>query len=48
MLRQAIASGYKDAGHLERDTDFDSLRGRPDFKKLLEKLRNTKGNGARP
>lgn len=33
-LKQAIAAGYKDAGHMAKDQDLDALRDRQDFKKL--------------
>ena len=37
-LKQAVAAGYKDAAHMERDKDLDALRDREDFKKLLAEL----------
>jgi tetratricopeptide (TPR) repeat protein len=37
-LRRAIAAGYRDAAHMRKDTDLDSLRKRPDFEKLLADL----------
>jgi hypothetical protein len=37
-LRQAVAKGYKDADHMKKDTDLDSLRSRDDFKMLLADL----------
>jgi tetratricopeptide (TPR) repeat protein len=37
-LRQAVAKGYKDAAHMQKDKDLDPLRGRDDFKKLLAEL----------
>jgi tetratricopeptide (TPR) repeat protein len=38
LLRQAVKAGWKDAAHMKKDTDLDSLRGREDFKKLLQEL----------
>jgi serine/threonine protein kinase len=38
FLKKAVAAGYKDAAHMEKDTDLDALRGRADFKKLLAEL----------
>jgi eukaryotic-like serine/threonine-protein kinase len=38
LLEKAVQAGYKDAGHMAKDTDLDSLRGRDDFKKLLADL----------
>jgi tetratricopeptide (TPR) repeat protein len=35
MLRRAIAAGYRDVGHIARDTDLDALRSRPDFQLLM-------------
>jgi len=37
-LRQAVATGYKDAAHIKEDQDLDSLRSREDFKKLVAEL----------
>jgi tetratricopeptide (TPR) repeat protein len=39
LLRQAVAKGYADADHMAKDTDLDPIRGRDDFKKLLDGLR---------
>jgi serine/threonine-protein kinase len=44
-LRQALAKGYKDAAHIQKDTDLDSLRGRDDFRKLLAELEKGAGKG---
>jgi serine/threonine-protein kinase len=44
-LRQAVQNGYKDAAHIQTDTDLDVLRHRDDFKKLLAELQG-KGKGA--
>jgi tetratricopeptide (TPR) repeat protein/predicted Ser/Thr protein kinase len=41
-LRQALAKGYKDIAHLQKDKDLDPLRPRPDFQKLLAGLENGK------
>jgi tetratricopeptide (TPR) repeat protein len=38
MLRRAIAAGFRDAAHMRKDTDLDSMRERPDFEKLLADL----------
>jgi serine/threonine-protein kinase len=38
LLRRAIEAGYKDVGHLTRNSELDELRGREDFKKLLSSL----------
>jgi non-specific serine/threonine protein kinase/serine/threonine-protein kinase len=37
-LKQAVASGYKDAAHMKQDKDLDALRDRPDFVKLMAVL----------
>ena len=37
-LRQAVEGGYKDSAELKQDKDFDALRGRDDFKKLMADL----------
>jgi hypothetical protein len=46
-LKQAIAAGCRDAGHLKNDTDLDSLRGRDDFKKLVAELERHKDQSKR-
>jgi tetratricopeptide (TPR) repeat protein len=38
LLKEAIAKGYKDAAHMRQDKDFDTLRDRADFQKLLVEL----------
>jgi serine/threonine protein kinase len=40
LLQQAVAKGYKNVEALQRDADFDALRQRPDFQKLLNDLEN--------
>lgn len=37
-LQKAVAAGWKDAAHMEKDADLDYLRVREDFKKLLAEL----------
>jgi tetratricopeptide (TPR) repeat protein len=37
-LQKAVAAGYKDAERLKKNKDFDALREREDFKKLLTEL----------
>jgi eukaryotic-like serine/threonine-protein kinase len=38
LLRKAVQAGYNDAAHMAKDTDLDPLRGRDDFRKLIEGL----------
>jgi eukaryotic-like serine/threonine-protein kinase len=38
-LKQAVDAGYRDATHMARDKDFDALRGRADFRKLLAEVK---------
>jgi tetratricopeptide (TPR) repeat protein len=38
MLRDAVAKGYKDAGHMQTDKDLDPLRAREDFKTVVAEL----------
>ncbi|MFL5327279.1 MAG: tetratricopeptide repeat protein [Gemmataceae bacterium] len=38
LLKQAVAAGYKDVQSMKTDKDFDSLRDREDFKKLIAEL----------
>jgi serine/threonine protein kinase/tetratricopeptide (TPR) repeat protein len=42
FLREAIAHGFKDVGHMKKDTDLDPLRSRPDFQQLLRDLEGKK------
>ncbi|MDR4506840.1 MAG: hypothetical protein MRJ65_01160 [Candidatus Brocadiaceae bacterium] len=41
-LRKAIALGYNDIYHLERDKDLDLLRKDNRYRKLLDKIKNHK------
>jgi hypothetical protein len=43
-LKQAVAAGYKDAAHMNRDKDLDSLRSREDFKKMVAESERVKGS----
>jgi hypothetical protein len=38
LLQKAVKAGYRDAAHMKKDTDLDSLRDRSDFKKLIADL----------
>ncbi len=40
LLRQAIASGYDDAAHMDQDHDLDVLRERPDFQAMMIEFRS--------
>jgi tetratricopeptide (TPR) repeat protein len=37
-LKEAVAAGWSDRGHTEKDTDFAALREKPEFKALLEQM----------
>jgi hypothetical protein len=37
-LNKAVATGYNDVAEIKTGKDFDTLRDRTDFKKLLAKL----------
>jgi hypothetical protein len=37
-LRKAVAAGFRDAGRMTNSADFDALRDRAGFRKLLAKL----------
>jgi hypothetical protein len=47
LLKAAVAVGFKDAAKLQQDPDFDSLRDRDDFKKLVQGLEQKSGNQAK-
>jgi tetratricopeptide (TPR) repeat protein len=38
MLKTAVANGWKNAAHMQNDTDLAALRERDDFKKLIAEL----------
>jgi serine/threonine protein kinase len=38
LLQQAVSQGYEDVEALKENADFDAVRQRPDFQKLLEEL----------
>jgi tetratricopeptide (TPR) repeat protein len=38
-LRQAVAAGYRDVAHMEKDANLDALRDREDFQKLMAELK---------
>ncbi len=40
-LRKSIEAGFSDAGHIEQDADFESLRGMPEFRELVEFARSS-------
>ena len=44
LLRKAVQAGYQNGPHLAKDTDFDLLRNREDFKKLLAELKAGKAD----
>jgi tetratricopeptide (TPR) repeat protein len=45
LLRQAVSRGFRDADHVKNDTDFDSLRQRDDFKKVVAELEEKEMSG---
>jgi eukaryotic-like serine/threonine-protein kinase len=38
LLQKAVKAGFNDAAHMAKDTDLDPIRGRADFKKLIDEL----------
>ena len=38
MLQRSVKAGWSDAAHMVNDIDFDAIRGREDFKKLVGEL----------
>jgi len=48
LLRKAVMAGFKDAAQMAKDTDLDPLRGRDDFKRLLEGLATAKKPAIKP
>lgn len=41
-VTKAVAAGFDDAKELEQSDDFTALRGRDDFKKLIDSIREKK------
>ncbi len=40
-LNRALAAGFRNVDQICKDPDFDGLRSRDDFKKLLERLKSS-------
>jgi tetratricopeptide (TPR) repeat protein len=38
LLQKSVKAGWSDAAHMAKDTDLDAVRGRADFKKLVDEL----------
>jgi hypothetical protein len=38
LLGRAATQGFKDVKHIRKDPDLESLHGREDFKRFLDKL----------
>jgi hypothetical protein len=38
LLRQAAEKGYRNLAHLEKETDLDPIRDRPDYRALMMDL----------
>jgi len=38
-LEKAVKLGYSDADHIDKDSDFESLRSEPGYRKIVEGLR---------
>jgi hypothetical protein len=38
LLKKAVQAGWTDRARMARDTDLDAIRGRQDFKKLIERM----------
>jgi serine/threonine protein kinase len=47
LLQQAVAGGYADVDYLNKSADFNQLRSRDDFKKLLTTLEAGKPSGSK-
>jgi len=39
VLRQAVAIGYSDASHMEKDSDLEPIRARPEYIQILAQLK---------
>src|SRR5262249_37921636 len=38
LLREAVRKGYKNVAQIQKDSDLNALRGRPDFQQVLTQL----------
>jgi serine/threonine protein kinase/predicted Zn-dependent protease len=47
-LRQAMARGYRDLAHLQKDPDLEGLRSREDFKRVVKDLEAASGGTEDP
>jgi len=45
QLKVAVASGFNDLNHIDKDPDLEALRDRDDFRQLLEKLKSASPSG---
>jgi hypothetical protein len=43
LLDKAVGAGFRNAVQIRKDADFDGLRQRDDFKKLLQRLEPAPG-----
>jgi serine/threonine protein kinase/Tfp pilus assembly protein PilF len=41
LLKKAVTAGFRNAAHMKKDKDLDSLRTRQDFKELIDELEKT-------
>jgi eukaryotic-like serine/threonine-protein kinase len=48
LLREAFGKGHRDLARLQKDADFEKLRGRAEFQKLLADLTTAPGAGKKP
>jgi hypothetical protein len=45
VFNQAIAAGFPDPDKVRKNSNFDALRNRDDFKKLLERVTSSRPGG---
>jgi serine/threonine protein kinase len=48
MLHRAVSAGWRNAAHMKKDPDLNSLRQRADFKKLLAELAKSPAASKKP
>jgi tetratricopeptide (TPR) repeat protein len=47
LLRLAVTAGWRDAAHMQGDSDLDALRRRADFRQLVAELEGSRGGTLR-
>lgn len=44
MLKKAVANGFQAVNHMEKDKDLESIRGNPEYKAIIQQLKENRKN----